>query len=97
MFLQIQKKTQFPDQRTDVTLETLVYSPFNHLNWLLVREYFTEFGRCGSFKLYNTQFTQWFCFTCLFLILHSLSPDHVIVHYASVSPPPPVSFLLVAG
>ena len=90
-------QTQFPDQRMEEILETLVYSPFNHLKRLLVQEYFTEFGRCEIFKLCNTQFTQWFCFTCLFLILHSLSPDPVIGHYASISPPPPVSFLLAAG
>jgi hypothetical protein len=35
-------------------LETLVYSPFNHLMRLLAREYFTEFSQRESFKLYRT-------------------------------------------
>jgi hypothetical protein len=29
--------------KTDVVLETLVYSPFNHLMWLLGHENFIEF------------------------------------------------------
>jgi hypothetical protein len=38
--------------RTEMVLETLVYSPFNHLTRLLVREYFIEFSLRESFKLY---------------------------------------------
>jgi hypothetical protein len=37
--------------RTEMALKTLVYPPFNHLMWLLAREYF-EFNHCISFKLY---------------------------------------------
>ena len=36
--------------RTDVVLETLVYSPFDHLTRLLARENFIEFSRRESFK-----------------------------------------------
>ena len=36
--------------KTEMVLETLVYSPFDHLTWLLARENFTEFSRCESFK-----------------------------------------------
>jgi hypothetical protein len=35
-------------------LETLVYSPFNHLMRLVAREYFTEFSQRESFQLYGT-------------------------------------------
>jgi hypothetical protein len=34
-------------------LETLVYSPFNHVTWRI--DYFIEFSRHESFKLYNTR------------------------------------------
>ena len=36
--------------RTEMVLETLVYSPSDHLTRLLVRENFIEFSRCESFK-----------------------------------------------
>ena len=35
-----------------MALLTLVYSPLNRMTRLLAREYFTEFGRHESFKLY---------------------------------------------
>ena len=37
--------------RTETAVETLVYSPLNHLTWLLAREYFIEFRCSDSFKL----------------------------------------------
>jgi len=37
--------------RTEMVLATLVYSPFNHLTWLLAREHFIEFSYWESFKL----------------------------------------------
>ena len=38
--------------RTQMVLETLVYSPFNHLMQMLAQEYFTEFSHCESFTFY---------------------------------------------
>jgi hypothetical protein len=35
-----------------MVLETLVYSPLSSLMWLLDREYFIQFSRRESFKLY---------------------------------------------
>jgi len=39
---------------THVVLETLVYSPCNHLTWLLAQENFVEFSHHESLKLYQT-------------------------------------------
>jgi hypothetical protein len=38
---------------TEMVVETLVYSPFNHLTRLLAREYFIEFDCREKFKLFN--------------------------------------------
>ena len=40
--------------RTDMVLEELVYSSFDHLMRLLAQEYFIEFSHCEIFKLYIT-------------------------------------------
>jgi hypothetical protein len=37
--------------RTEMVLETLVYSPFNHLTQMLASEYFIEFSHREGFKL----------------------------------------------
>lgn len=39
--------------RTEMVLEILVYSPFNHMMQLLAQEYFTEFSHREGFKLYT--------------------------------------------
>ena len=102
MFLQIKKnnvniiQTQLRDQRTEVTLVTLLYSPFNHLKRLLVREYFTECGRCESFKLYNIHFTRWLCFTSSSSFTASDQTLQSFIMNQS-NPPPPLSILLAAG
>jgi hypothetical protein len=41
--------------RTDMVLETLVDSPFNHMTQVLAQEYFVESSCCESFKLENTE------------------------------------------
>jgi len=41
----------FDPVSSEMVLETLVYSQFNHLTRLLSREYFIEFGRREIFKL----------------------------------------------
>ena len=35
-----------------MVLAMLLYSPFNHLTWLLAQEYLIEFSYCEGFKLY---------------------------------------------
>jgi hypothetical protein len=44
--------------RTEMVLETLVFSPFICLTRLLAREYFIEFSRRESFKLYDLDFIR---------------------------------------
>jgi hypothetical protein len=41
------------DDDRDGFLKMLVYSPLNHLMWLLAREYFIKFSHHESFKLYK--------------------------------------------
>ena len=41
---------------TEMVIETLAYSSFNHMTRLLAWEYFIEFSRRKSFKLYITKF-----------------------------------------
>jgi hypothetical protein len=40
--------------RTEMVLETLVYTPLNQLTQLLAREHFVESSRRDGFKLYDT-------------------------------------------
>jgi len=47
--------------RTEMVLEMLVYSPFNHLMRLLAQEYLFEFSYHDSFKLYGRS-TVWISF-----------------------------------
>jgi hypothetical protein len=51
-----------PVVRTEVALETLVYSPCNHMLWLLAQENFIEFRCHESRKLYLTYFDQNMCY-----------------------------------
>jgi len=45
---------QFSDQKTEMVLKTLVYSPFNHLMWLLAQRVVLNSVALKAFILYIT-------------------------------------------
>jgi hypothetical protein len=51
-----------------MVLETLVYSPLNHVTRLLAREYFIEFSRWESLKLYTAKIIRFVIAECCVVI-----------------------------